>query len=63
MSEEDRLRFEAEVVRGKEKKSGFVKYAVIYLVITAVLITAGFMLPRGRKVRYIEADNPAEYRL
>ena len=62
-SEDDRRRFEAEVVRGKMKKSGFVKYVVIYLVITAALMTVGFMAPRGQKVIYIEADNPAEYRL
>ena len=40
-SEDDRRRFEAEIVRGKEKKSGFVKHAVIYLAITAALAYVG----------------------
>jgi len=68
MSEEDRLRFEAEVVRGKIKKSGFVKHAVIYLVITALLAAMGYAewsrvpahIPYSEESEYPEVDGMEE---
>lgn len=58
-SEDDRPRFEAEVVRGKTRKSGFVKHVAIYLVITAMLAAAGFAMhhaPYSEEAEFPEAS-------
>lgn len=62
-SDDDRQRFEAEVVAGKAKQPNVAKDIVIYLLITATLLAAGYWLgkPTRDKQRFYDEMQQRDY--